>query len=153
VVPFVPVQNATMEDCIEIAREFADRLAMELSVPVYMYGEAQEREYRRDLSQIREGEYEALYSKVRATRLSPRQELYSVHETRSENQNGNPILVNIASSHVEWRNTLTYVFSRSDRIPAFLGCYVCRCPKISHCIQYQCPGHQGASASYRIECS
>ena len=30
VVPFVPVQNATMADCIEIAREFADRLAMEL---------------------------------------------------------------------------------------------------------------------------
>ncbi len=63
-VPFVPVQNATMADCIEIAREFADRLAVELSVPVYLYGEAQEREYRRDLSQIRDGEYEALYSKV-----------------------------------------------------------------------------------------
>jgi glutamate formiminotransferase len=53
-----------MEDCIEIARDFADRLAMELSVPVYIYGDAQEREYRRDLNQIREGEYEALYSKV-----------------------------------------------------------------------------------------
>lgn len=53
-----------MEDCIEIAREFADRLAMELSVPVYLYGEAQAREYRRDLSQIRDGEYEALYNKV-----------------------------------------------------------------------------------------
>lgn len=65
VVPFVPVQNASMEDCIEIAREFADRLSMELSVPVYLYGEAQEREYRRDLSQIRDGEYEALYNKVK----------------------------------------------------------------------------------------
>ncbi len=54
-----------MADCIDIAREFADRLAMELSVPVYLYGEAQEREYRRDLSQIRDGEYEALYSKVK----------------------------------------------------------------------------------------
>lgn len=53
-----------MEDCVDIAREFADRLSMELSVPVYLYGEAQEKEYRRDLSQIREGEYEALYSKV-----------------------------------------------------------------------------------------
>ena len=63
--PFVPVQNATMADCIDIAREFADRLAQELSVPVYLYGEAQEREYRRELSQIRDGEYEALYSKVK----------------------------------------------------------------------------------------
>ncbi|CAF0742867.1 unnamed protein product [Adineta steineri] len=71
VVPFVPVQNATMEDCIEIAREFADRLSMELSVPVYLYGEAQEQEYRRDLSQIREGEYEALYSKIRKPEWKP----------------------------------------------------------------------------------
>ena len=54
-----------MADCIDIARDFADRLAMELNVPVYLYGEAQEKEYRRDLSQIRDGEYEALYSKVR----------------------------------------------------------------------------------------
>ncbi|UJR28334.1 hypothetical protein I4U23_009576 [Adineta vaga] len=71
VVPFVPVQNATMADCIEIAREFADRLAIELNVPVYLYGEAQEREYRQDLSQIREGEYEALYSKIRKQEWKP----------------------------------------------------------------------------------
>ena len=54
-----------MADCIDIAREFADRLATELHVPVYLYGEAQEKDYRRDLSQIRDGEYEALYSKVK----------------------------------------------------------------------------------------
>lgn len=30
--PFIPVQNATMEDCVEIAREFAERLAIELGV-------------------------------------------------------------------------------------------------------------------------
>ena len=69
VVPFVPVQNATMADCIDIAREFADRLSMELNVPVYLYGEAQEKPYRRELSQIRDGEYEALYSRVRYRNL------------------------------------------------------------------------------------
>jgi len=53
-----------MADCIDIACVFAGRLAMELNVPVYLYGEAQDRDYRRDLSQIRDGEYEALYSKV-----------------------------------------------------------------------------------------
>ncbi|CAF1235958.1 unnamed protein product [Rotaria magnacalcarata] len=71
VVPFVPVQNATMADCIDIAREFADRLAMELNVPVYLYGEAQEKDYRRELSQIRDGEYEALYSKIRKQEWTP----------------------------------------------------------------------------------
>ncbi|CAF3598382.1 unnamed protein product [Rotaria socialis] len=71
VVPFVPVQNATMADCIDIAREFADRLALELNVPVYLYGEAQEKDYRRELSQIRDGEYEALYSKIRKHEWAP----------------------------------------------------------------------------------
>ena len=58
-----------MADCIDIAREFADRLATELNVPVYLYGEAQEKNYRRDLSQIREGEYDALYSKVKPSKF------------------------------------------------------------------------------------
>jgi len=90
-VPFVPVQNATMADCIEIAREFADRLAMELRIPVYLYGEAQEQEYRRDLSQIRDGEYEALYNKVKIL-ISFYLILYSIL-FRFENKNGNLILV------------------------------------------------------------
>ncbi len=59
-----------MADCIDIACVFAERLALELNVPVYLYGEAQDREYRRDLSQIRDGEYEALYSKVSKKNLS-----------------------------------------------------------------------------------
>lgn len=79
VVPFVPVQNATMADCVDIAREFADRLAMELNVPVYLYGEAQEKNYRRELSQIREGEYEALYSKVRYRKLSLKEILLFIY--------------------------------------------------------------------------
>jgi len=33
VCPFIPVRNATMEDCVECAKEFAERLAMELHVP------------------------------------------------------------------------------------------------------------------------
>lgn len=33
VCPFIPVQNATMEDCVEVAKEFAERLAIELGVP------------------------------------------------------------------------------------------------------------------------
>ncbi|CAF0969629.1 unnamed protein product [Adineta steineri] len=71
VVPFIPVRNATMSDCIDIALEFANRLASELHVPVYLYGEAQEKEYRRDLTQIRNGEYEALYDKLKKKEWQP----------------------------------------------------------------------------------
>ncbi|CAF1026397.1 unnamed protein product [Adineta ricciae] len=71
VVPFVPVRNATMADCIDLAREFAMRLALEFHIPVYLYGEAQEKEYRKDLAQIREGEYEGLYHKIRQQEWQP----------------------------------------------------------------------------------
>lgn len=60
-----------MADCVEIACEFAERLASELNVPVYLYGEAQEKVYRRDLSQIRDGEYEALYGKMKKQEWKP----------------------------------------------------------------------------------
>src|SRR5215210_4509723 len=37
VVPFIPVANATMEDCAELARRLGERIGNELSVPVYLY--------------------------------------------------------------------------------------------------------------------
>lgn len=64
VCPFVPVTNVTMEECVKCSREFSQQLAEELHVPVYLYECAQEKEYRKSLGQIREGEYEGLKEKV-----------------------------------------------------------------------------------------
>lgn len=64
VCPFVPVSNVTMEECVEISRQFGQRLAEEMGVPVYLYEEAQDKDYRKMLSQIRKGEYEGLQDKV-----------------------------------------------------------------------------------------
>ncbi len=64
VCPFIPVSNVSMEECMAISREFGARLANDLNVPVYLCEEAQEREYRRKLPQIRKGEYEGLAKKV-----------------------------------------------------------------------------------------
>ena len=64
VCPFVPVSNVTMEECVAISRQFGERLAGELNVPVYLYEEAQDKEYRKKLPQIRKGEYEGLQEKV-----------------------------------------------------------------------------------------
>ena len=135
-----------MADCIEIAREFADRLAMELSVPVYLYGEAQEREYRRDLSQIREGEYEALYSKVCITDNYYYYLIIDVYLFRSESKNGNLILV---------RDNIIFAFSFTDEhisyrscgIHSIVGCIVCWCAKIPDCVQYQLTWYKGTSTS------
>ncbi|MEM3578729.1 MAG: glutamate formimidoyltransferase [Candidatus Bathyarchaeia archaeon] len=60
VVPFIPIKNVTMEDCIRLARRFGKTLAEKHGVPVYLYGEAATKPERRDLDWIREGEYERL---------------------------------------------------------------------------------------------
>jgi glutamate formiminotransferase/formiminotetrahydrofolate cyclodeaminase len=64
VCPFVPVSGVTMDDCVALAREFGQRAAEELGIPVYLYEAAATQEHRRTLSQIRAGEYEGLAEKI-----------------------------------------------------------------------------------------
>ena len=59
VCPFIPVEGATMEDCIEIARRLGERVGNELDIPVYLYEHAAFNG-RRSLSDARSGEYEGL---------------------------------------------------------------------------------------------
>jgi glutamate formiminotransferase len=60
VVPFVPLRQFTMEQCVDFARAFARRYAAELGVPVYLYEAAARRPQRRNLEQVRRGQFEAL---------------------------------------------------------------------------------------------
>ncbi len=60
VVPFVPVRGATMADCVAIARGVGERIGRELSIPVFLYAEAATRSERRNLPDVRRGEFEGL---------------------------------------------------------------------------------------------
>ncbi len=60
VVPFVPVQGVTMEECVEQARQLGRRVGQELAIPVYLYEAAATRPDRVNLADIRRGEYEGL---------------------------------------------------------------------------------------------
>ncbi len=60
VVPFVPIADITMEECVNLARALGRRIWEELRVPVYFYAEAALRDDRRLLPQIRQGEFEGL---------------------------------------------------------------------------------------------
>ncbi len=71
VCPFIPVANATMEDCVECSKQFGKRAAEELGIPVYLYENAQELEYRKKLPQIREGEYEAIADRITQEKWKP----------------------------------------------------------------------------------
>lgn len=60
VVPFIPLDGATMDDCVRLARSLADRVGDELAIPVYLYEHAAHRDDRRDLAMVRAGGLEAL---------------------------------------------------------------------------------------------
>jgi glutamate formiminotransferase len=64
VVPFVPLGATSMQLCVELAVRLGRRIAAELDLPVYLYGEAARRPERRRLPDLRRGEYERLRSQV-----------------------------------------------------------------------------------------
>ena len=64
VCPIVPVSGVTMDECVEVARTLGRRLAEALALPVYFYEHAATRPGRRNLADIRAGEYEGLPQKL-----------------------------------------------------------------------------------------
>jgi glutamate formiminotransferase/formiminotetrahydrofolate cyclodeaminase len=71
VFPFVPVKNISMEDCVRYSKELARRVGEELQIPVYLYEYAATEPYRKNLSDIRKGEYEALPEKLKDPKWKP----------------------------------------------------------------------------------
>ena len=71
VTPFVPVEGVSMEDCAELARRLGARVAAELAIPVYLYESAAARPERRNLAEVRRGEYEGLEKKLRDPQWQP----------------------------------------------------------------------------------
>jgi glutamate formiminotransferase / formiminotetrahydrofolate cyclodeaminase len=71
VVPFIPVSGVTMEECVELSRRFGQRVGEELGVPIYLYEEAQPKEHRKAMRQIRAGEYEGLAERITRPEWAP----------------------------------------------------------------------------------
>jgi glutamate formiminotransferase / 5-formyltetrahydrofolate cyclo-ligase len=71
VVPFVPIEGATMADCVALARETAAAVAERFSVPVFLYEEASGNPARKNLEDIRRGEFEGLAAKMAKPEWKP----------------------------------------------------------------------------------
>jgi glutamate formiminotransferase/formiminotetrahydrofolate cyclodeaminase len=71
VCPFVPVSGVTMDDCVQIAHDVAKRVAEELGIPIYLYEEAAQKPERKNLANIRVGEYEGLAEKLKDPEWAP----------------------------------------------------------------------------------
>ncbi len=71
VCPFVPVNEVCVEECVELSRTLGRRVGEELAIPVYLYEYAATRPERRNLANIRRGEYEGLAEKLRDPEWAP----------------------------------------------------------------------------------
>lgn len=64
VVPFVPIEAVTMPECVALAKEVAEEVARRHGLPVYLYEEASANPARKNLEDIRRGEFEGLAAKM-----------------------------------------------------------------------------------------
>ena len=71
VVPFVPIEGATMEDCVRLAKEVGAAVASQLAIPVFLYEEASANPLRKNLEDIRRGEFEGLWAKMSSSDWTP----------------------------------------------------------------------------------
>ena len=71
VVPFVPIEDVTMADCVALARRVGAAVAERFAIPVFLYEEASDNPARRNLEDIRRGEFEGLAAKLAAPGWTP----------------------------------------------------------------------------------
>ncbi|MBS1613291.1 MAG: glutamate formimidoyltransferase [Bacteroidetes bacterium] len=71
VCPFIPIANATMEDCIRCAQRVGERVGKELGIPIYLYEFAATAPHRKNLANVRAGEYEGIAQKIKQADWKP----------------------------------------------------------------------------------
>lgn len=71
VIPFVPIRGATAADCVALAKDLGARLARTHGLPVFLYEDAATSEARRNLANVRKGEFEGLAEKMKSPEWKP----------------------------------------------------------------------------------
>ncbi len=81
VVPLVPLVGTTMEECVELSKKLGKRIAEELGIPVYLYERSATKPERENLSEIRKGEFEGFFEKIKDPKWEPDFGKPEVHPT------------------------------------------------------------------------
>lgn len=71
VVPFVPVSDVTMDECIELSKRVGKEIAKKYNVPVYLYEDSATKDNRKNLAVVRKGEYEGFFEKIKEENWKP----------------------------------------------------------------------------------
>ncbi len=71
VVPFIPIKNMTMEECVELAKEAGTMIAEKFNIPVFLYEEAASAPHRQNLADVRKGQFEGMPEKLKLPMWQP----------------------------------------------------------------------------------
>jgi glutamate formiminotransferase len=71
VVPIIPIRGATVEQCVALSREIGAEIAEQHGIPVFLYEDSASSDRRRNLAEIRRGEFEGLAEKMKAAEWKP----------------------------------------------------------------------------------
>lgn len=81
VVPFIPIQNMTVEECVELSKEMGEAINKRLNIPVFLYEDSASAEHRRNLAKIRKGEFEGMGEKIKEEEWGPDYGERKIHPT------------------------------------------------------------------------
>lgn len=71
VVPFIPIKNTTMEECIALSRQLGEQVAERYGVPVFLYEKSATASHRENLAAVRKGEFEGMAEKIKQPEWAP----------------------------------------------------------------------------------
>ena len=71
VMPFVPLKDVTVEECVELSKKVGERIAAEADLPVFLYEDSATAKHRKNLAKIRKGQFEGMAEKVLEEKWCP----------------------------------------------------------------------------------
>ena len=119
VIPFTPVKDVSMEECIELSKKVAERIWNELGMPVTLYEESCTAPHRRNLAAIRKGQFEAMPEKLKDPQWHPDYGNQEIHPTAGIVAVGArfPLVafnINLSTSDIEIANKIAKTIRESS---------------------------------------
>ncbi len=71
VIPFIPIREATMDECVAISKRVGERIWQEAGIPVFLYEASATAPHRENLASIRKGQFEGMFEKVKEAQWEP----------------------------------------------------------------------------------
>lgn len=81
VIPFIPIEDVTMDECVAYANETAKKISDRFDIPIFMYAEAANQKTRVKLPNIRKGEFEGMKDKIKEPKWAPDYGKAKIHPT------------------------------------------------------------------------